>query len=138
MCILPKISVLKKNSRVYILLAVFIVFLIIKGIGWYQQPGNANANEGAYRNTANLVLTKHVRCRMGCRDITMEEIKEIIEKGKVNYSKSGRGSKGDKTFALEGYSHQKQHIRVVVAPNNDKLVVITCIDLDKEWPCHCN
>ena len=119
-------------------MVAFVIFLIIKGIGWYQQSNNVAANEDAYRNTANLVLTKHVRCRMGCRDITMEEIKEIIEKGKVNYSKSGRGSKGDNTFALEGYSYQKQHIRVVVAPTNNKLVVITCIDLDREWPCHCN
>ncbi|HEY9342442.1 MAG TPA: DUF4258 domain-containing protein [Hanamia sp.] len=129
---------MKKNSRIYILLVAFVIFLIIKGIGWYQRSNSTTANEDAYRNTANLVLTKHVRCRMDCRDITMEEIKEIIEKGKVNYSKSGRGSKGDNTFALEGYSYQKQHIRVVVAPTNNKLVVITCIDLDREWPCHCN
>ncbi|MEO5648888.1 MAG: DUF4258 domain-containing protein [Ginsengibacter sp.] len=129
---------MKNNSKIYILLAVFVIFLIIKGIGWYQLSNNTTTNEYAYRNTANLVLTKHVRCRMGCRDITVEEIKEIIEKGKVNYSKSGLGSRGDSTFALEGYSNQMQHIRVIVAPANDGLVVITCIDLDKEWPCNCN
>ena len=119
-------------------MAAFVIFLIIKGIGWYQQSNNTTANEGAYRNTANLVLTKHVRCRMGCRDITMEEIKEMIEKGKVNYSKSGRGSKGDNTLALEGYSYQKQHIRVVVAPEHAGLVVVTCIDLNKKWFCECD
>lgn len=74
---------------------------------------------------------------MDCRHITEEEIKEILKTGAVNYRKSGIGSKGDSTFALEGYSHENQHIRVVVAPESDGLVVITCIDLNKEWPCNC-
>ena len=74
---------------------------------------------------------------MDCRHITPQEIKEVIHKGNVNYSKSGEGNKGDDTYALEGYSNEHQHIRVVVAPENDGLVVITCIDLDHEWPCNC-
>ena len=74
---------------------------------------------------------------MDCRHITEEEIKEVIHDGTVNYSKSGRGTKGDETYALEGFSNEHQHIRVVVAPENDGLVVITCIDLDYEWPCNC-
>ena len=76
---------------------------------------------------------------MGCREVTLDEIKWIIENGKVNYGKSGIGKKGDSTFALEGVSLDKQHLRVVVAPEKDgSLVVITCIDLEKEWPCNCN
>ena len=74
---------------------------------------------------------------MDCRHITAQEIKEIIHNGNVNYSKSGPGNKGDDTYALEGYSNEHQHLRVVVAPENDGLVVITCIDLDNEWPCNC-
>jgi len=75
---------------------------------------------------------------MDCRKINIEEIKEILEKGKINYAKSGYGAKGDRTFALEGYSREHQHLRVVVAPENDGLVLITCIDLNKEWPCNCD
>jgi hypothetical protein len=29
-------------------------------------------------------------------------------------------------------------VRIVFAPDNGKVVVITAIDLDKEWPCNCN
>ena len=74
---------------------------------------------------------------MGCRHINEDEIKEILKEGRVNCAKSGIGSKGDSTFALEGYSHENQHIRVVVAPESDGLVVITCIDLGHQWPCNC-
>ena len=96
------------------------------------------SNNDSFRNTSHLILTKHAKCRMDCRHITEDEIKEIIHDGKVNEAKSGPGSKGDETYALEGYSNEQQHLRIVVAPESDGLVVITCIDLDNEWQCNCN
>jgi hypothetical protein len=126
---------LKRKTNLYLLIGIAIVFAIIKGFSFLK---NESAGNESFRNTSHLILTKHVECRMDCRHITEEEIKEVLKTGRVNYKKSGIGSKGDSTFALEGYSHENQHIRVIVAPENDGLVVITCIDLGKEWPCDCN
>lgn len=125
---------MKRKTKGYFLLVIVIVFLIVKGFSWFK---NENQGNESFRNISHLILTKHVKCRMDCRHITEEEIKEILKDGSVNYAKSGIGSKGDSTFALEGYSHENQHIRVVVAPEGDGLVIITCIDLGKEWPCNC-
>ncbi len=111
------------------------MFAIVKMISFLRHDATADKLPDAFRNTGTLVLTKHVKCRMECRHITLEEIKEILRDGSENYSKSG---KGDKTYAIEGYSADNQHIRVVVAPENNELVVITCIDLDNNWPCNCN
>lgn len=128
----------KRNSiiLVVLLVALFMIKLIVSH---KQQnvPGNT-ANGNSFRNTSHLILTKHAKCRMDCRHITEDEIKEIIHDGKVNEAKSGPGSKGDETYALEGYSNEQQHLRIVVAPESDGLVVITCIDLDNEWQCNCN
>lgn len=126
---------MKRKTNLYLLIGIAIVFAIIKGFSILK---NESAGNESFRNTSHLILTKHVECRMDCRHITEEEIKEVLKTGRVNYKKSGIGSKGDSTFALEGYSHENQHIRVIVAPENDGLVVITCIDLGKEWPCDCN
>ena len=115
---------------------IIIIFLILKGIS-YLRTENSNTTNETFRNTTHLILTKHVKCRMDCRQITIDEIKEILQKGNVNYAKSGIGTQGDSTYALEGYSLDNQHIRVIVAPKNNNLVVITCIDLNKDWPCHC-
>jgi hypothetical protein len=90
------------------------------------------------RNISNLILTKHARCRMECRDITEDEIKEILHDGNINYMKSDINNERGQTYALEGYSHEHQHLRVIFAPKNDEMVVVTCIDLDKEWHCDCN
>jgi hypothetical protein len=37
---------------------------------------------------------------------------------------------------LEGYtSKEKQHIRIIVAPKQKHLTIVTVIDLDEEWAC---
>ena len=129
-----------KRKNIIVLILILAVFVIIKWIAFYKQNnivGNSS-NDDSFRNTTHLILTNHAKCRMDCRHITEQEIKEIIHDGKVNYSKSGTGTKGDEIFALEGYSNERQHLRIVVAPEGDGLVVITCIDLDNEWQCNCN
>lgn len=126
----------KPYSGMVIILILLVI--IIKSTGWFQNKSDISSTNTSFRNTSNLIFTKHARCRMDCRNITTQELKEIIENGKVNQSKSGIGLKGDSTYAIEGYSHEKQHIRVVVAPNKKGLVIITCIDLEKEWQCDCN
>ena len=100
-------------------------------------PSDApNRVEGLNRRTSHIFYSKHARCRMDCRHIDESEIKEILENGKINYSKVEEDARG-KTYPLEGITHDKQHVRVVFAPKDDGLLVVTCIDLDNEWACDC-
>jgi Domain of unknown function (DUF4258) len=127
---------MKKRNFIVSILVIIIIIAI-----WFWNKHNfisPSSNNDLFRNTNHLILTKHAKCRMDCRHITEDEIKEVIHDGKVNYSKSGPGTKGDETYALEGYSNEHQHLRIVVASESDGLVVITCIDLDNEWQCNCN
>ena len=125
----------KRSTLLSILLIVLIVGMwLLKEQDFLSKPPGGIA----FRDTTHLILTHHAICRMDCRGINREEIKEIITEGTVNYSKSGPGKKGDETYALEGYSKEDQHIRVVVAPQEDGLVVVTCIDLDHDWLCNCD
>jgi hypothetical protein len=76
---------------------------------------------------------------MQCREITKDEINEILQEGHINYNESNLSEPRGPRYALEGYSHEQQHLRVIFVPENDAMVVITCIDLDKDWPCpSCN
>jgi len=90
------------------------------------------------RTISKIVYTKHAKCRMACRQIDETEILEIKEEGKVNDEKSEPYSKPDPRFAVEGITHDKQHVRVVFAQTSNSLVVVTCIDLDTDYTCHCN
>ena len=85
-----------------------------------------------------LVYTRHARCRMDCRHITSKEILEILDDGHINHSKSEPESKPDPKWAVEGFTTEQQHLRIIIAPEPGKLVVITCIELGVEWQCDCN
>jgi len=125
----------KRNTLTYVLFIILVLILVIKGFDGFSPT---ESHRQPFKNISHLILTQHAKCRMACRQITEGEIKQILKDGVINYKKSGLGSKGDSTFAVEGYSHEKQHIRVVVAPENDGMVIITCIDLDREWSCDCD
>ncbi len=75
---------------------------------------------------------------MDCRKITQQEVKQILKEGNINYKKSDvNGPECNRKYAVEGYSSDRQHLRIVFAPCNDELTVITCIDLGTEWECNC-
>lgn len=92
--------------------------------------------EGFNRNTNNIIFSKHAKCRMDCRKIDESEVKEILKNGTINHKKIQNDKRG-KTYPVEGYTHDKQHVRIVFAPKGDGLVVVTVIDLETEWACNC-
>jgi len=74
---------------------------------------------------------------MDCRMITEEEVRKILREGRVNYQKSNPRHKPEPQFALEGNTADGQDLRIVFAVAPGKAIVVTVIDLKKEWPCHC-
>ncbi len=101
-------------------------------------PADEQTDEAAgfKRNTDKLIFSKHARCRMDCRKIDESEVREILKNGTINYERIQSDKRG-KTYPVEGYTHDKQHVRIVFAPKDDGLVVVTVIDLGTEWTCDC-
>lgn len=124
---------MKRRSLWWIIFLSFLGLILLYNVIRSRGPVYEN-----FRDQRNLVFTKHIRCRMDCRHITREEVKEILSGGTEQPQRRRKGSKGDVTYTLEGYSHEGQHVRLVVAPTKDHLVLITCIDLEQDWPCFCN
>jgi hypothetical protein len=121
-----------------------LLFILLPALLFIQcnQPVNPDQqNAEKYpidRHAKHFIYTLHAICRMDCRHITEREIGEILEKGEINYGKSDPRGRPDPKYALEGYTHEKQHLRVIFAPSPKGMVVITCIDLGVEWQCDCN
>lgn len=118
-------------------LIVLMIVLIIAGYFFRNQA--VQPEVGSFdRDTQNLRLTKHARCRMECRHIDISEVREIVEKGRINPAKSDPNGKPDPKYAIEGRTHDGQDVRIVVATTGKGLLVITVIDLKEEWDCACN
>ena len=113
-------------------LSIFVL-LVINCISCNNPAGNFNPHP------AYIHYSKHAKCRMECRHIDESEVKEILDKGNINFSKSDLNEDScHKRYALEGTSHDDQKIRIVVAECSDDLTVITVIDLGRDWPCGCD
>ena len=125
----------KKNHGAIILLLLAIpLFFVVNRFG----KGSRDDIKEIERDPTRLVYTKHAKCRMECRHIDEEEVKEILVEGDINYNKSEPRAKPDPKYALEGTTKDGQKVRIVFATDHGKLVVVTAIDLEKEWPCHCD
>ncbi len=89
------------------------------------------------RNPAKFYFTKHARCRMKCRQITQKEVKHILANGTINYNKSDLNDSQGPTYAVEGVTKDRQHVRIIFAPKQQHMSVVTVIDLEVEHQCDC-
>ncbi|MEO5890814.1 MAG: DUF4258 domain-containing protein [Ferruginibacter sp.] len=134
----------KKYFPLIVLLAAALLLFYIKknqrGTFTSNQPADITipaVPEGEFnRKAQKITYSKHARCRMDCRHIDETEVLEILQDGKLNYDKIEQDARG-KTYPLEGVTHDKQHVRIVFAPKQDGLVVVTVIDLGEDWKCNC-
>jgi hypothetical protein len=116
---------------------------VVKDTVVYNVPAIISSNdsttttttEGFNRYASYILYSKHARCRMECRHITEAEVKEILVEGKVNEHKEKEDERGT-TYPVEGVV-DGHHLRIVFAPKGDIVEVVTCIDLDTDWPCDC-
>lgn len=140
---------MKKALPYILLILLVIVALVVRRFQGTPQTRakterrNDNTNtidrdRGFDRRVSYIDYTAHAKCRMKCRKITQEEVKDIMQHGKINYNKSDLNDRPCPSYALEGYTEKdNQHVRIVFGQCNEKTKVITCIDLDNDFECHC-
>ena len=109
----------------------------LRGQGAIQSPEQDETRGTLNRNVSRIIYTRHARCRMGCRMIDAGEVEEILKQGTINYQKSDLRSSPDPKYALEGMTHDGQQVRIVFANSPRGPVVVTVIDLGRDWPCDC-
>ena len=129
-----------KSYPFLILIAAALLFFWVKKNQRGKQPGRitVDAVKDDYfalrAGNKTITYSRHAKCRMDCRHIDESEVKEILANGEINYNKEETSEKGI-TYPLEGTTHDGQHVRIVFAPKEKEIVVVTAIDLDKDWPC---
>ena len=133
---------------VIILLAIVLVLKFKKNTHRAEIPANTSVSNNATQqnnlaqNTGEAFrqhrfkFSKHALCRMDCRKITEEEIKEVVQHGAINQHKSDLNANECPRYALEEKVDNKR-LRIIVGDCNDEAVIITVIDLGNEFDCHC-
>jgi hypothetical protein len=123
-----------KSNNVTLSLLVILVVLAVAMLKLRQEP---EPREAFDRTPEVLNYTKHARCRMGCRQISEEDIKEIMKKGSINFSRSNRRDQPCPTFALQGRTRDSAYIRVIFSQCSEETKVVTCYNLEQDFTCDC-
>lgn len=113
-----------------LVLALLAIFIFRR----WQEPVRKEAFD---RTPMHLNYTKHALCRMDCRRISKEDVREIMEKGIINFNRSNRRDRPCPTFALQGETGDGEKLRVIFAQCNDETKVVTCYNLEEEYDCYC-
>ncbi len=131
----------KKNFGSLLVLGILLVLYLL----FFKKPTEENNptqikrdhREAAFRHQ-QIYYTKHAQCRMDCRSIDESEVKEILQTGEINYSKSDMKSKPCPKYAVEGTTHDGQHVRIIVGNCSSQASIVTVIDLNNDVECDCN
>jgi Domain of unknown function (DUF4258) len=144
---------MKKAAPFILLIVMAIAILVIKKCQQKKDPtpkprtttttdrkdpaANVDRDHGFDRRISYIKYSEHARCRMSCRHITQAEVEDIMQNGKINYAKSDLQNARCPRYALEGVTSDNQRVRMVFAQCDESTTVVTVIDLDTEWQCHC-
>ena len=97
----------------------------------------AKRNNGFDRTLSYIEYTDHAMCRMECRKISQEDIEDIMRNGEINYNKSEVKQAPCPVYAVQGYTRDREHLRVIFGQCDYQTKVITCYNLDQDLECHC-
>jgi Domain of unknown function (DUF4258) len=136
-----------KKAAPYILLLVMLVAAIaikrcnntgtVNPKPRKENTTTVNRDRGFDRRVSYIEYSKHADCRMDCRKISKTEVEDIMRNGEINYRKSDLQNARCPRYALEGITKDNQKVRIVFAQCNELTNVVTVIDLDTDWTCHC-
>jgi hypothetical protein len=118
-----------------LLLGCLLVSVITRGKAC-QMPSTLKLEE---LSAQHIEYTKHAACRMLCRGISEDEIKQIMKEGNVNYGKSEVHAEPCPKYAVEGNTKDGQRVRIIIGDCDTISRIITAIDLESEKDtCNCN
>jgi hypothetical protein len=123
-----------KTKNVTLSLLLIVMVLAVAVLKLRQEP---EPREAFDRSPGVLNYTKHARCRMGCRQISEGDIKEIMKKGIINFNRSNRRDQPCPTFALQGRTRDSEYIRVIFSQCSQETKVVTCYNLEQDFECQC-
>jgi hypothetical protein len=114
-----------------------VIILILFAMGINAVRHQYKAKEAFDRHPDRLQFTEVALCRMNCRQITKDDVYDIIEKGIINFSKSERNSRPCPTYAMQGNTDGGESLRVIITQCANETKVINCYRLKKQVECHC-
>ncbi len=137
---------MKKALPIILLALLAIVALVVKRCRstaatskktTKPEKDSFDRNSNLDRRTTFLEYTEHAKCRMECGHITQQTIEYILKNGDIDSASSELNAHPCPVYALQAYTSEKQHLRIIFSQCDYKTKVITCINIDSALTCSC-
>lgn len=118
-----------------VLLGLLAVSVIYKGKGC-KMPGSLKMEELA---SQKLEFTSTGECTMLCRNITENEIIQVLKGGNVNYDKSDVHAKPYPIYDVEGKTSSGKQLSIIIADIDTTSNMLSVVDLKQTIDtCNCD
>jgi len=114
----------------FVIGCVLVYFILFRGgtDRTYWLPGN-RVKEQVDKST--FTFSEHAKCIMACKQITEEEVRDILKNGDVNFSESDTRGVPCPSYAIEGTSHNKKlRVLLTVFERDSTAEITTAINLE--------
>jgi hypothetical protein len=132
-----------KKAFPYILLAVLAVAALLIKRCRNASGSKKTATDNIDRNTSFdrrlsfLEYTEHATCRMECGHTSKQIIENGFQHWEIDTAASEFNVHPCPIYALTGYTADSLHLRIIFAQCDFKTKVITCMNIDAAFDCHC-
>ena len=124
-----------KGQRIRLYLAGFIIgcvgvyLMLFRGTDrTYWLPNNRVKEQV---NKSTFSFSEHAKCIMDCKQITEEEVREVLKNGDVNFSESDTRGVPCPSYAIEGTSHNKRlRVLLTVFERDSTAEITTAINME--------
>ena len=116
---------------------VMVYFLLLRGVNrTYWFPNNRVKEQV---NKSTFSFSEHAKCILLCKQISEEEVREVLKNGDVNFSESDTRGVPCPSYAIEGTSHNKKlRVLLTVFERDSTAEITTAINMEAgKDTCRC-
>ena len=90
-------------------------------------------------NKSTFIFSEHAKCILQCKQISEEEVKEVLKTGEVNFSESDTHGVPCPSYAIEGTSHNKKlRVLLTIFEKDSTAEITTAINMEAgKDTCRC-
>lgn len=134
-------GLMKKGKKVLLIIVILLLSTLLyhrwQNLNAYKKDENIRNSQKFDRRSSKINYTEFALCRMKCGSILKADVEEIMRRGEINYAITNVAKKPCPTYALQGYTTDNQHLRVIFAQCDNSTEVVTLYNLEKEIDCLC-
>lgn len=123
-----------RSANVIYSLCIVLLIIVVAIIKWRFYDHH---QKELFNRHTTIIYTDYALCVMQCRNITKNDINFLMQHGVINLSRSNNKNTSCPTYALQGYTHKGDYLRVLFEQCFSKTLLLTCYNLKKETVCNC-